>query len=197
MIRTALSFSGGKDSTYALYKLKQLGCRVECLVTTRWKGNRKTVAHGENEERINSQAEQLGIPLVFIDTDFEDYTDDFKQKLLELKKKYKLDAIAFGDIYLEGHREWGEQLANATELDALYPLWTKQEHAVKLLHEYVADRFKSKVIRVDEEKLPKEWIGREVDESFIEDILKYDVCPLGENGEYHTYVYDGPIFEES
>lgn len=194
---TALSFSGGKDSTFALYKLKEQGIPVVCLITTIWKESGETVAHGDKLERLEQQAKQLGIPLELVVTDFENYTADYKQKLMELKNTYKLDAIAFGDIYLEGHREWGEELAKSVELAYLYPLWTKQEEAVKLLYDYVAVGFKSKIMKVDEDKLPRDWIGREVDASFIQDILTYDVCPLGESGEYHTYVYDGPIFKKN
>lgn len=197
MINTVLSFSGGKDSSFALYKLKEQGIKVSCLITTIWKKSGDTVAHGEKIEKVKRQAEALDIPLEFVTTDFEAYTEDFKMKLNEIKKMYQFDAIAFGDIYLEGHRKWGEALAEATGLKALYPLWTKEENAIDLLHDYVKAGFKSKVIKIDEEKLPKAWLNREVDEDFIADIITYDVCPLGESGEYHTYVYDGPIFKKN
>lgn len=196
MGETVLSFSGGKDSVLALYYLKQQRIPVEALVTTVWKESGETVAHNESLERLERQAESLRIPIEWVVTDFENYGSDFADKLNELKKKYELKNIAFGDIYLEGHREWGESLAESTGLNALYPLWRPQEEAKKLLDEYVAAGFKSKVIKVDESKLPKDWVGREVNQQFIEDILKFDVCPLGESGEYHTYVYDGPIFSE-
>lgn len=194
MMKTGLSFSGGKDSSFALHKLQQQQIEVTCLITTVWKESGKTVAHGEKDEQAKKQATEIGIPIEFIVTDFEGYTDDFKQRLQEIKEKYTIDAIAFGDIYLEEHRAWGEDVAEAVQLEALYPLWTKQENAIDLLKEYVATGFKSKITKVDKEKLPKDWLRREIDETFITDILKYDVCPLGESGEYHSYVYDGPIF---
>lgn len=193
-MRTGLSFSGGKDSTFALYRLKEQGISAACLITTIWKEYGETVAHGEKLERLKQQANQLGIPLELVVTDFESYTTDYKQKLMELKHIYKLEAIAYGDIYLEGHRKWGEELAKSVDLKSLYPLWTDQDKAIQLLYDFVASGFKSRVIKVDEEKLPKEWVGREVDMNFIRDIQTYDVCPLGESGEYHTHVYDGPIF---
>lgn len=196
MKNTALSFSGGKDSCFALYKLIEEGIPVACLITTVWKESGETVAHGEKLERLKHQAEQLNIPVEWIVTEFNTYTDDYVTKLKHLKEMYQLEAIAFGDIYLEGHREWGEQLAESVGLEALYPLWTKQEEAVNLLYDYVEAGFKSRVMKVDETKLPKEWVGRELDRNFIQDILRYDVCPLGESGEYHTYVYDGPNFKK-
>lgn len=195
MMRTVLSFSGGKDSVLALYRLQQQKIPVVCLITTVWKNNGKTVAHDERTDRIEEQAARLGLPVEWIVTDFENYTTDFQQKLNHLKDMYQLEAVAFGDIYLEGHREWGENLAEATGLEALYPLWTAKEKAIDLLHQFVDAGFKSVIIKIDEKKLPSEWLGREIDESFIQDIVKFDVCPLGESGEYHTFVYDGPNFK--
>lgn len=196
MMKAALSFSGGKDSSFALHKLQEEGVEVACLITTIWRESGETVAHGEKEEKIEKQASELGIPLEYIVTDFEGYTDDFKKRLMEIKGTYGIHAIGFGDIYLEGHREWGEDVAEAANLAALYPLWTKEENAAKVLRDYVAAGFKSKIIKVDEAKLPGSWIGIEIDADFISDVLKYNVCPLGEAGEYHSYVYDGPIFQK-
>lgn len=192
--KVALSFSGGKDSCLALYELQQQGTEVVCLLTTVWKENMHTVAHEETRERMEIQAKRLQIPVHFIVTDFNTYQDDFVNKLHEVKQTFKLDGVAFGDIYLTGHREWGEQVAVSTGLKAFYPLWTPQEQVTNLLYQFVDLGFKAKVIKVDESKLPKCWMGRRIDESFIDDILHKDVCPLGESGEYHTFVYDGPIF---
>ncbi|HLR71956.1 MAG TPA: diphthine--ammonia ligase [Pseudogracilibacillus sp.] len=195
MKRVALSFSGGKDSCFALYYLMRKKLEVVSLFTTVWKEKQETVAHGERLMRIEEQAEQLGIPVTFIETDFESYQEDFVNKLKELKKNHNIDTVAFGDIYIKGHREWGEGVAEEAGLAAYYPLWTKQENITGMLRDFVHTGFKAEVIKVDEEKLPATWVGCILDESFIEDILQYnDVCPMGESGEYHTFVYDGPIF---
>jgi len=194
--RTALFFSGGKDSCFALHRLQQQKIDVVCLMTTVWKDKDETVAHGEKLERINGQAKRLGIPVQFIPVTFETYTEDVVKALSQLKAAYRLRGVAFGDIYLEGHREWGEQVAKDTGLSPYYPLWTDEEGAVRLLKEFVASGFKAEVIRVDESKLPKSWVGRLLDASFIDDIQHKDVCPMGESGEYHTFVYDGPIFRK-
>lgn len=192
-----LSFSGGKDSCLALYQLQQRGINVACLLTTVWKKSKETVAHNEKLERIEAQAKSLNIPVHFMETDFDTYAEDFVSNLEEIKEDFKVDGIAFGDIYLEGHREWGEQVASLVELNAVYPLWTEQKNVVAMLRQFVALGFEAKVIKVDEPKLPESWIGRLVDEAFIEDILTKDVCPMGESGEYHTFVYDGPIFKHA
>lgn len=194
--KVALSFSGGKDSCLALYQLQKQGIDIAYLITTVWKKNNETVAHDENRERILLQAERLGVPVHFIETDFETYTEDFVLKLNELRAGDNIDGIAFGDIYLSGHREWGEKVAEAASLEAIYPLWTVQESVLRLLHQFVEVGFEAEVIKVDEARLPGTWVGRKVDESFIKDIIKYDdVCPMGESGEYHTTVNNGPIFK--
>lgn len=195
--RVTLSFSGGKDSCLALYQLQQEGIDVVCLVTTVLKQSMETVAHDEKLERIEAQARRLNIPVYFIETDFSTYQVDFIKALKEINEKFHIDGIAFGDIYLQGHRDWGEQVADLAGLKALYPLWTPQENVISLLREFVSLDFTARVIKVDPLKLSKNWVGRLIDHSFITDILKKDVCPMGESGEYHTYVEDGPIFYRS
>ncbi|RYG72031.1 diphthine--ammonia ligase [Lentibacillus lipolyticus] len=196
--QVALSFSGGKDSCLALYYLEQKGIEVTCLLTTAWEDQQTTVAHNEKCSRVRNQAERLGIPVHFIKTDFHAYADDFVSSLREMKHRYGIDGIAFGDIYLEGHREWGEKIAGQAGVEAVYPLWSEQENVVALLRDFVTAGFRAEVIKVDAEQLPENWVGRELDESFVREIVTYDaVCPMGESGEYHTYVYDGPIFRKN
>ena len=190
-----LSFSGGKDSCFALHRLQEQSIHVVSLVTTVWKNNQETVAHAEKVDRMKEQAEKLQIPIHFIETTFDTYAQDFERSLIELKRNQHINGIAFGDIYLQGHREWGETLAKETGLKALYPLWNKQENSLRMLQEFINLGFKAQVIKIDHEKLPESWIGRDLDQSFIADIKKKNVCPMGESGEYHTTVYDGPIFK--
>jgi uncharacterized protein (TIGR00290 family) len=196
-LNVALSFSGGKDSCLALYQLQQQGIDVVCLLTTIWKDSLQTVAHDEALELIEGQAKRLNIPVHFVETDFSTYREDFVNALHNVKENFRIDGIAFGDIYLQGHREWGEAVADSAGLQALYPLWTAQENAAAMLHHFVALGFSAKVIKVDETKLPTCWIGRLLDMELIGAILTKDVCPMGESGEYHTHVYDGPIFNKS
>lgn len=190
----ALSFSGGKDSCLALYQLQKKGHKISCLFTTVWKENNKTIAHEDSIREIEAQANRLQIPIHFIYTNMEEYEKDFIKTLRELKKQYQLTAVAFGDWYLEGHIMWGIKQAEHIGLRALYPLRAPESEMLEQLRNFVRLGFKAKVIKVDEEKLPESWVGRIIDESFIEDIQKYDVCPMGEHGEYHTRVIDGPIF---
>src|SRR5699024_5301003 len=140
------------------------------------------------------QANSLQLPVYFMETDFKSYREDFVKSLRELKEKYQIDGVAFGDIYLEGHRGWGEGIAQQTGLSACYPLWSDKRSLLALLKKFVRLDFNATVIKVDDTKLTSNWVGRSVDESFIADISTYDVCPMGESGEYHTFVHDGPTF---
>ncbi len=99
-------------------------------------------------------------------------------------------------MYLDGHREWGEALAKDTGLEALYPLWMQQKDTLLELSKFIDSGYRAIVIRVMREKLSDEWLGKQLDGQFLEDIQKYDICPMGESGEYHTFVYDGPLFHE-
>lgn len=190
----ALSFSGGKDSSLALYELQQKGYEISCLFTTVWRGNDKTVAHEESISEIEAQANRLQIPIHFVYTTFDTYADDFVATLKELKEKYSLTTVAFGDWYLQGHRDWGEEQAKKVGLQPCYPLWSSRSEMVRKLRYFVKLGFKAKVIKVDTGKLPANWLGRIIDDQFIDDIVQFDVCPMGENGEYHTTVTSGPIF---
>lgn len=194
--RVVLSWSGGKDGCLALDKLINAGVEVVCLVTTVPKEIGRTFGHGEKMEFVKLQGEALQIPTEFIYTSFDQYTDFFIQTLKKLKDQYQVEGIAFGDLYLDGHREWGEKLAAAAGVDAYYPLWGKQEDSLLMLKNFINSGYKAKVIRVREDVLSDVWLGRELDHSFYEDIENLEICPMGESGEYHTFVYDGPLFKK-
>lgn len=193
-MKTVLSFSGGKDSCFALHQLQKENIDVACLLTTVWKVDKTTVAHSESLAKMKEQANSLQIPIYFMETDFNEYGTDFVNSLKEIKMMYRVDEIAFGDIYLQGHREWGENIAAQAKLKPYYPLWSEKQHALSLLRSFVDLNFKAVVTKVDDTKLPADWVGRPLDATFITDISHYDVCPMGESGEYHTFVQDGPIF---
>ncbi|KAB7705350.1 diphthine--ammonia ligase [Bacillus aerolatus] len=193
--RIALSWSGGKDSCLALDSLVNQKYELACLVTTVPQEMGLTFAHGEKIEMIERQSGSLSIPVHFIRCTFESYTEAFIEDLIHLKQKYQIEGIAFGDIYLDGHREWGEKVAVAAGLQAIYPLWIQQEESLNLLKTFINSGYKATVIRVREDALDDSWLGHDLDAAFFEKIRDKDICPLGENGEYHTFVYDGPLFQ--
>lgn len=194
--RIALSWSGGKDCCMALSTLIQQGFEVVCLVTTVPKELGRTFGHGERTEMITLQGESLSIPVYFIECSYENYTDQFIKSVQTLKSQYKLMGIAFGDLYLDEHREWGEKVALAAGVEAMYPLWMKKEDALQSLENFVYSGYEAVVVRVREDVLDETWLGRMIDESFLQDVQKTTICPMGESGEYHTFVFDGPLFSK-
>jgi diphthine-ammonia ligase len=194
--RIALSWSGGKDCCMALNTLIQQGFEVVCLVTTVPKELGRTFGHGERTEMITLQGESLSIPVYFIECSYENYTDQFIKSVQTLKSQYKLMGIAYGDLYLDEHREWGEKVALAAGVEAMYPLWMKKEDALQSLENFVYSGYEAVVVRVREDVLDETWLGRMIDESFLQDVQKTTICPMGESGEYHTFVFDGPLFSK-
>ncbi|MBT2725292.1 diphthine--ammonia ligase [Bacillus sp. ISL-46] len=194
--RIALSWSGGKDCCMALDTLISHGFEVVCLVTTVPKELGRTFGHGERTEMIKLQGEALNLPVHFIECTYENYTSQFVEEVLSLKNQYNVTGIAYGDLYLDEHREWGEKVAIAADVDALYPLWMKKEASLQSLDKFVHSGYEAIVIRVREDVLDDMWLGRIIDESFLQDVQQTTICPMGESGEYHTFVYDGPLFSK-
>ncbi|WP_042348465.1 diphthine--ammonia ligase [Bacillus massiliigorillae] len=195
-MKVALSWSGGKDACYTLHKLHEQGIEVVCLLTTIPKELNATFGHGEKREAIEAQGQALGIPVEWISCTFPTYTDDFIAKVKEVRNTYQITAIAYGDLYLDEHREWGEQVAKAAEIEALYPLWMKESDASTALQQFISSGYRAKMIRSMQEHFSKDDLGREINESFYQDLQNQSICPMGEKGEYHTFVYDGPLFQK-
>lgn len=178
----------------ALDTLISQGFEVVCLVTTVPTELGRTFGHGERTEMIKLQGEALNIPVHFIECTYENYTSQFVNVVEYLKNQLNVTGIAYGDLYLDEHREWGEKVAAAADVEALYPLWMKKEEALQSLGKFVQSGYEAIVIRVREDVLNDTWLGRIVDESFLRDVQQTTICPMGEAGEYHTFVYDGPLF---
>ncbi|WP_042355579.1 diphthine--ammonia ligase [Bacillus rubiinfantis] len=192
--RIVLSWSGGKDCCLALDTLTSQGYEIAALVTTVPQEIGRTFGHGERMEMIQLQAEALTIPVHFIKTSFEDYTVRFIQELQLLKEQLNISGIAFGDLYLQEHRDWGEKVAAAAGVEAFYPLWTHQAMVDTLLESFIQTGYQAVIIRVLNDILPDSWLGRLIDSKFLLDIQNTASCPLGESGEYHSFVFDGPLF---
>jgi len=148
-------------------------------------------SHSVSREVMQAQADALGLQLVAPSASWQSYETVFVDELKKLKAQ-NVDAAIFGDIDLRAHRDWEEKVCAAAEIEALLPLWN--ENRLDLVNEFLAEGFRSVVICVNEKYLPKEFCGRVFDEQFIRDLPEgVDAC--GENGEFHTFVYDGKLFK--
>ncbi|MDI3270325.1 MAG: adenine nucleotide alpha hydrolase [Bacillota bacterium] len=189
-----LSWSGGKDSALALAEARRQGLRIEGLLTTVTLPQRRVTMHGVREELLWAQAWSLGLPLYAVympqGADNETYQRLMGQKVQELKS-LGLRGHIFGDTLLEDVRAYREKLLGSVGCQAYFPLWKKESR--ELQEEFYRNGWQAKVAVVDTRRLDPSWLGREVDEAFFRDLPAH-VDPLGENGEYHTFVWDGPLF---
>ncbi|GFN23906.1 diphthine--ammonia ligase [Thermanaeromonas sp. C210] len=185
------SWSGGKDSCLALYYAIREGGKPRALFTTLAEGGDKTRAHGLPLDLLHRQSAALGIPLVTRATSWEDYTAVFISVLRQLKEQ-GIEAGVFGDIDLEAHREWVENTCSSAGIFPFLPLWKKPHR--ELLREFLELGFKATIIAVKDDILDKSLLGKTLDEEIIDRMERSGVDPMGEQGEFHTVVTDGPIF---
>jgi uncharacterized protein (TIGR00290 family) len=186
------SWSGGKDSCLALWRAQKLGMNITHLLTALDESGLKTRSHGVSKALILAQGEALGIHNEFISASWQDYERDFISKLEQLHADGITQAI-FGDIDLIPHREWEEKVCTLANMSALLPLWN--ENRVSLVNEFLNAGFKARVTCVDGRFLDESFVGLEFDAQFIASLpAGVDAC--GENGEFHTFVYDGPNFSQ-
>lgn len=196
-MRVAVSWSGGKDCCYACYKALSRRFEVVCLVNMVSRNGRVT-AHGLDQKLIVAQSEAIGIPLLQRRTSWEDYEKTFKEVLAELRDKLGVEGLVFGDINVQEHLEWVDRVCSEVGLKAIEPLWGL--NVKEVLRGFVDAGFEAIVVSAKADIFGEEWLGRKVDKSFIEDLMKlrelndFDIC--GERGEYHTFVLDGPIFKK-
>ena len=192
-MKVFVSWSGGKDSVLACYRMMQdSDIEVAYLVNMMTEDGKYSRSHGLSVAVLRAQAAAVGIPLIQRAASWKDYEKEFKSVLTELKNK-GVEAGIFGDIDLESHREWVERVCRETGLKAFLPLWNEKREL--LLEEFIGAGFKSRIVVTDEAVLGAEWLGCEIDQDFLEKIKTVPhVDPCGEKGEYHTFVYDGPIF---
>lgn len=185
------SWSGGKDSCLALYRALRNGFDVKVLLTMFDEIEDRSRSHAVPKELIQAQADALGIELVTAKASWQNYERVFIETLREFQKQEITHGI-FGDIDLQAHRDWEETVCAAAEIEAVLPLWS--ENRRKIVDEFLAADYKAVVVCVNEKFLDESFCGRIFDENFVAE-LPADVDACGENGEFHTFVFDGKLFK--
>ncbi|MDT0648988.1 diphthine--ammonia ligase [Autumnicola edwardsiae] len=196
MKKAYLNWSSGKDSALALFKLQeQKGFAVEKLVTTINTDVDRVSMHGLRNELLFQQAQSIGLPLQVIALNgavsMEEYNSEM-QKTTELLLQEGYNYSVFGDIFLEDLRNYREEQLKKAGLQGVYPLWKKDTS--ELIQEFLQLNFKAIVVCVNANVLDKSFCGRIIDQAFLDD-LPEGVDPCGENGEFHSFVFDGPVFK--
>ncbi|MBI3502676.1 MAG: diphthine--ammonia ligase [Bacteroidetes bacterium] len=195
--KAIFNWSGGKDSSLCLYKILQSKeYDIKYLMTSVSEKYNRISQHGVRAELLEKQTESIGIPLHKLimpdNPTMEIYNAMMKKTLTEFKEQGISDSI-FGDIFLEDLRKYRETRLAEINFSGIFPLW--KISTVQLAKEFIDLGFKAIIVCVDEKHLDKSFAGREFDQSFIND-LPEKVDPCGEYGEFHSFVYDGPIFQK-
>ena len=196
MKKAFFNWSSGKDSALALCKiLEQNEYTIETLLTNVNEDFARISMHGLREELLDKQVASIGIPLEKLyfpaQVTMDLYSERMREKLSSFKSK-GMNYSIFGDIFLEDLKNYRDKKLAEVNLEGVYPLWKKDTKEV--IHEFIDLGFKAITVCVNAKLLGKEFVGRIIDKDFINDLPdNVDVC--GENGEFHTFVFDGPIFK--
>lgn len=192
----AISWSGGKDCMMALYEvIKRKDIQVACLLTTITEGFERVTMHGVRKELIKTQAQAIGyeleevyIPPYASNKIYEERMEKAIKKLMEKGIKTHV----FGDIFLEDVRKYREKNLEKLGIEGIWPIWGIDTRI--LARKFIELGFKAIVCCIDSKSLGKEFVGKDFNEDFL-NMLPSDVDPCGERGEFHTFVYDGPLFK--
>ena len=197
MKKAILCWSGGKDSAYCLHKVLQAREFDVCyLLTTLSRPQNRISMHGVREELLDAQAKALNLPLlkVFVS---QGTNEEYEEQMANTLKKAQAEGInhvIFGDIFLEDLRAYREKNLARIGMKAVFPIWKMDTRQV--VQDFIQSGFRSVVCCVSDAYLNESHLGRVIDQTFLDELPKA-VDPCGENGEFHTFCFDGPIYDRS
>jgi uncharacterized protein (TIGR00290 family) len=195
MKKALVAWSSGKDSAWTLHRLLQTTeVEVVGLLTTFNAAFDRVAMHAVRHSLVDAQAEAAGLPLRAVPLPWPCSNADYERIMGEVVRSAAaegIEAIAFGDLFLADIRAYRERQLTGTGIEPLFPLW--EIPTDRLAREMIAGGLKARLTCIDPTKLPREFAGREFDLKLLED-LPEGVDPCGENGEFHSFVYDGPMF---
>jgi uncharacterized protein (TIGR00290 family) len=193
-VKTILAWSSGKDSSWALHVLRQQNLEVGALLTTINEAADRVAMHGVRRSLVEAQSEAVGVPLWKVPLPWPCTNEDYELRMTEACRRAVaegFDSIAFGDLYLHDVREYRERRLADSGLMPLFPLWGIP--TARLARDMIGAGLRARVTCVDSRVLDGGFAGREFDHRLLADLPEC-VDPCGENGEFHTFVCDGPMF---
>lgn len=193
MKNSLCSWSGGKDSCFALLQATQLGYTPKILLSVLNEEGQISRSHGIPSEILKVQAALAGIPIHLISSSWSEYEFHFTTALKELMTRFQLSHAVFGDIDLQAHRDWEEKVCEAAGLTAFLPLW-KQDRK-KLVLQMLEAGFETMIVSCNE-TMGERFLGKIISIELVEELEALGIDACGENGEYHTVVLDCPLFSE-
>jgi uncharacterized protein (TIGR00290 family) len=192
-----LAWSSGKDSAFTLHHLKNNhDYQVVALLTTLTVDYDRVSMHGVRRSLLEQQAASLGLPLEIVTITKGASNEEYETQMAATLTRYQqkgVNAVAYGDIFLEDVRQYRLDHMSKLGMECVFPLWLKDSH--ELVRSFLALGFKSIITCVDTRVLDASFAGRVIDETFLDE-LPDGIDPCGENGEFHSFAYDGPIFKQ-
>ncbi len=198
MEKVIVSWSGGKDSALSLYEIQRSGkYQVASLITSINEHHDRVSMHGVRREMLEQQAQALGLPLIKIPIPMDCSEEEYESRLMGVLNQVKSDGIehvVFGDIFLEWIKEYREKNLSRVGMTPILPIWGRDTR--ELAQSFIALGFKAVITCVNTKAMPEDFLGRVFDEHLLAE-LPPKVDPGGENGEFHSFVFAGPIFQKS
>jgi uncharacterized protein (TIGR00290 family) len=195
--RVLLSWSGGKDSALALHQIHQAGdYEIAALLTTLTRDHDRICMHDVRRVLLEQQAESLGLALEKIFISENASNEEYESKMRDVLVGYQqagVTSVVFGDVFLEELREYREERLSTIGMQGLFPLW--KAATAGLACSFINLGFRAVVTSADSHQLDRVCVGRDFDAQFLS-MLPFAVDPCGENGEFHSFVYDGPLFRQ-
>lgn len=195
MQKVIMSWSGGKDSSMAFYEAQKThGFEITALLTTVTEGYDRISMHGVRRVLLEKQAASLGIEVEKVVISQKSSNEEYEGRMRETLLKYKnqgISSIVIGDIFLEDLKKYREDKLSEIDMTGIFPLWKRD--TTELAETFIDLGFKAIITCIDSDMLDKSFVGRTFDLEFLSD-LPSSIDPCGENGEFHSFVYDGPIF---
>ena len=197
MENVLVSWSGGKDSAIALYEiLTNQNYQISALLTTVTEGYNRISMHGVRRILLEQQVASLGFPLEIVIISKNASNEEYETNMGRVLARYKkagVTSVVFGDIFLEDLRKYREDKLATLGMQCIFPIWKRDTQ--ELAHSLAVLGFQAITTCVDAHTLGRQFVGRVIDEQFLSE-LPSTVDPCGENGEYHSFVSEGPIFKE-
>ncbi len=186
------SWSGGKDSALAFYKAIKKGYNIKYLLTMMSDDSGKSKSHGLSKELLLKQSCELNVKHFFKYASWETYENVFISVIDEFKKDSISNGI-FGDIDIQEHLDWIIKICSKTGINYYEPLWKYERTDV--INEFLTNSFKAVIVSCNKSKMDEKYLGKELTQDLANELTSIGVDAAGENGEYHTFVIDGPIFK--
>ena len=185
------SWSGGKDSCLCMDRARREGIRIDSLFTMMELGGGVSRGHGTPIWALKRQAIAMDLPIVTQEAEWSDYENKFVTQMQQFREN-GFDTAVFGDIDIESRKEWEESVCKKVQFKAILPLWKISRR--QIVHEFISLGYQALIVVVKKSILPSSFVGRIYNESLISELDALGVDPCAEDGEFHTFVVDGPLF---